>query len=113
MLDPNQRNLYMDEFCPPAGYQTHVVIGTTFSLDLTSLLLAPVNMMKWAYEDQEQLLKDPVVVLEALKNTANKLTLFCQQGRILVPKVDSRLYSYLESSVIEVQPPFRQRSISP
>ncbi|MCK9313981.1 MAG: phospholipase D family protein [Methanocorpusculum sp.] len=104
MLEPNQRNLYMDEFCPPAGYQTDMAIGTTFSLDLLSLLMAPVNMMKMAYAGQEQLLKDPIVVLEALKNTANKLAVFCQQGRIAVPGVDSRLYSYLESSVVEVQP---------
>jgi hypothetical protein len=104
MLNPNQRNLYMDEFCPPAGYQTDLAIGTTFSLDLLSMLMAPVNMMKMAYAGQEQLIKDPIAVLEALKNTTNRLTVFCQQGRIAVPRVESRLYSYLESSVVEVQP---------
>ncbi len=55
--------------------------------------------------NQEDVLNDPIAVLEALRMTAGRVTVFCQQGRIAVPKKDTRLYSYLEQAVVEVQPP--------
>ena len=46
---------------------------------------------------------DPVVLLEALRRHAEKITLFCQVGAIAVPRPEQQLLAYLEGSVIEVQ----------
>lgn len=109
MLDPNTRYLYLEEFRPPAGYTADLAIGTTFSLDLVSLLMVPVTMTKIECQGQKEITEDPVLLLESLRKTAGRITVFCQQGRIVVPKADSRLYSYLEEAVVEVQPPYASR----
>ncbi len=105
MLDPRAREIYLDHLRPPRGYRLDGAVATTFSLDLMSLLMAPVAM---ALQDQRiggQAAPDPVVVLEAIQQSADRFTVFCQQGRIAVPRHDTLLYGYLEPSVVEVQPP--------
>lgn len=105
MLNPNTRHLYLESLQPPAGYVLDRAIATTFSLDLLSLLMAPLSMSLFECQDRSDVLKDPIAVLEALKRTTNNLTVFCQQGRIAIPKGDTLLYRHLEPVVIEVQPP--------
>jgi hypothetical protein len=104
MLDPHARLLYLEELRPPDGYVLDRAIATTFSLGLLSLLIAPLSMVLIEYRTKDDLLKDPVAVLEALRRTTHRLAIFCQQGQISVPRVDSLLFSYLEPVVIEVQP---------
>ena len=58
------------------------------------------------YESQERDL-DPtrrIEFVEALQRVAGRLVIFCQKGRISVPKTDTLLYSYLEPVVVEAQP---------
>jgi len=38
MLPPNQRELYLSALRPPLGFQLDRAIGTTYSLDLVTLL---------------------------------------------------------------------------
>ncbi|MGE5550804.1 MAG: hypothetical protein ACM3ZC_09775 [Bacteroidota bacterium] len=104
MLDPNIRRLYLDELKPPAPYVLDRAVGTTFSLDLLSLLVVPLSLA-FSEAGGEEALRDQIAVLEALQRTADRLGIFCQQGRIAVPRADSLLYSYLEPAVIEVRPP--------
>ena len=42
MLAPDQRELFLDALRPPEGYQFDRGIGTTFSLNLLTLLVVPV-----------------------------------------------------------------------
>ena len=105
MLNPSDRLIYLNELCPPEGYHLDRSLATTFSMDLMSLLMAPLSMALSDVRDREETLHDPIAVLEALDRTADRFTVFCQSGRISVPKVDTRLYTYLEKVVIEVQPP--------
>lgn len=105
MLDPQARHLYLSELRPPDGYTLDRAIATTFTLDLMSLLMAPLSMILAEEGDHDTLLTDPIAVLEALRRTTGRLAIFCQAGRISVPTIDSRLYSYLEPVVIGVQPP--------
>jgi hypothetical protein len=104
MLDPETRYIYLDQLKPPAGYVLDRAVGTTFSLDLLTLLIAPLAMV--FYESQERDL-DPtrrIEFVEALQRVAGRLVIFCQKGRISVPKTDTLLYSYLEPVVVEAQP---------
>lgn len=105
MLSLNDRSLYLDELRPPDGYVLDKALATTFTLDLLSLLMAPVSMVFFEAESSSVTLKDPTAVLEALRRIAGRVVVFSQQGRIPVPGTSSLLFSYLESAVVEVRPP--------
>jgi len=104
MLNPGDRLIYLNELRPPEGYRLDRAIATTFSMDLMSLLMAPLSMALNDVRGREETLHDPIAVLEALDKTAERFAVFCQSGRITVPRVDTRLYTYLEKVVMEVQP---------
>ncbi|MCL5289448.1 MAG: phospholipase D family protein [Firmicutes bacterium] len=105
MLNPHDRQLYLEALRPPAGYCFDRGVATTFSLDLTTLLIAPLSLAMFECESEKDFLADPIKVMEALRRSAEKLTVFCQLGRISIPTVDSLLYGYLEKMVTEVRPP--------
>ncbi len=113
MLEPNQRQLYLEVLRPPQGYTLDRGTASTFSLDLLTLLIAPLSMVMFEAQSDEELLKDPVQILEALRRTADKISIFCQRGRIMIPKVKNLLYSYLEQTVIEVESPNPNGSFHP
>ena len=48
---------------------------------------------------------DPLVLLESLRASAERITLFCDAGRIYVPPADRPLLAHLEGSVIECVAP--------
>ncbi len=105
MLNPENRIIYLEEIRPPLGYKLDKAVATTYSLDLLSLLMAPLSLALFDADNREEILKDPIAVLEAIRRTADKLAIFCQQGRIKVPGSDTKLFSYLEKIVCDVQPP--------
>ena len=104
MLEPSARLLYLEELRPPECYRLDYALATTYTLDLLSLLMAPLSMVLFDCQSREEFLKTPFAALEALKRTANRLAVFCQKGRIAVPSKQHLLYSNLETSVVEVHP---------
>lgn len=104
MLDTRARSVYLDEFKPPEGYVLDRAVGTTFTLDLITLLMAPLSIAFFDAENREDAFKDPVLLLEALRETSGKIAVFCHDGYISVPAHSFLLYSYLESAVIPVLP---------
>lgn len=113
MLDLNDRRLYLDELRPPAGYTFDRAVCTTYSLDLLSLLAIPLSLAFSEAIGREDVLRDPIIIVEALQRTAKRIAIFCQQGRIAVPQSDSPLYSYLEKSVVEVRAPTKHGVFHP
>ena len=103
MLAPEQRELFLDALHPPEGYQFDRGIGTTFTLDLLTLLIAPLSLALLEVSDSAVALRDPVLLLEGLRRYADRLTIFCQAGRIAIPPPDNYLYSFLEKSIVEVR----------
>ena len=103
MLSPDDRQLLVDALRPPSGYRLDRAIGTTYSLDLLTLLAIPLNftLLDWRSENDGRL-PNPLAILEALRRFASKMVIFCQAGQIYVPKQHQLLYSSLEQSVIEV-----------
>lgn len=84
----------------------HSAIGTTYSLDLTALLSVPLALTYYDWEDERgRPSADPVALLEALRQHAGEVTVFCQAGQIHVPRRNKLLYGYVEESVVEVTPP--------
>lgn len=104
MLNPDNRQLYMEVLRPPAGFTFDRGVATTFSLDLTTLLMVPLSLAMFECRDEKEILSNPIKVLEALRRSAQRLTVFCQRGRISIPPVGSLLYGLLENMVIEVAP---------
>jgi hypothetical protein len=104
MLDPQDRFLLYDSLRPPAGYSLDFALATTFSLDLLSLLAAPIALARFDWENtdgREQ--PDPLMVLESLRRCAGRLAVFCEGGRIAIPAGQQLLFASLEAAVHEVR----------
>ena len=106
MLRPENRNLLLESMRPPPGYTFDRAVGTTFTLDLLSLLITPLAFTFFDWEDRDgRLTEEPLALLEALRRHASHIHLFCQAGMINVPPADKQLLPYIESSVFEVHAP--------
>ncbi len=106
MLDPDHRALYTDALRPPPGFQFEEAVATTYSLDLQTLLTVPLQLALFsAAGSQEELLEDGVALLEALRQTTGRMTVYTQTSRILAPPQPQVLFSLLEPTVVEVAAP--------
>jgi hypothetical protein len=105
MLEPNTRFLLTHAFRAPAGYQFDCGIATTYSLDLMTLLGATLHLSLFGDEGAAEELKNGVALLEALRRTSTRLGVFCQTGRIAVPRMAHVLYGLLEPMVVPVTAP--------
>jgi hypothetical protein len=105
MLELDQRRLFLEAIRPPTGYSFDQGIGTSFSLDLTALLITPLSLALLDHSDNPEEQTDPLLLLESLRKFSSRLTVFCQAGRISIPKKYNHLYHYLENRVVEVQAP--------
>lgn len=105
MLAPDQRALYLEALQPPEGYQFDRGVGTTFTLDLLTLLIAPMSLALHEVSRAHEGLQDPILLLDSMQRFADRLTLFTQAGYIAIPDHNQYLYSYLENMVVEVQAP--------
>lgn len=105
MLNPNSRNLYTSALTPPSGMIFDEAIATTFSMDPTLLLEAPVFLALMAADSQTDI--DPLSVLEAIRRYSKRITVYVQRGRIQVPKIakPNPLFGFLEKMVVEVTAP--------
>lgn len=104
MLEPGKRTLYIDALRPPSNYQLSWGIGTTYSLELETLLSVPLAFSLYECKNQKEILNNSIFALDAIRRNANKLVIFCQHGQIKVSSTDSLLYSYLEDMIVEVNP---------
>ena len=104
MLEPGKRTLYIDALKPPLDYQLSWGIGTTYSLELETLLSVPLSFSLYECKNQKEILNNSIFALDAIRSNADKLVIFCQHGEIKVSSIDSLLYSYLEDMIVEVNP---------
>ncbi len=105
MLELETRELLMDVLRPPDGMRMDIAVGTTYTLDLDALLLAPLSfaMFDWASGDDSP--AGTQATLESLRRHAANTTLFCQDGMIGVPKQYQALMLHLEDVVVPVSTP--------
>lgn len=108
MLEAHDRRLLLDALRPPGGYSLDEGIGTTFSLDLLALLTAPLGFTMLELRDSQGGdigEADALLLLKTIRQYADRLTVFCQAGRIAAPRGQARLLANLEQSVVEVTAP--------
>jgi len=104
MLNPNVRSIYTSALTPPPGMLFGEAIATTFSMDPSLLLQAPVHLALMA-GDGKTAHKDALCALEAIRRHSGKITAYVQRGRIAVPSHATTLFSLLESMTVEVTSP--------
>ena len=105
MLSPNNRSIYTEALTPPTGFALDIAVATTFSMDLTTLLSVPLQLVLQSTEDRDELMKDPIALYEALQRATQRVHVFAQQGRIQAPRQHHLLYSLLEPMITEVAAP--------
>ncbi|EKM5065993.1 phospholipase D family protein [Cronobacter turicensis] len=105
MLSPDARSLYTAALTSPPGMVFDEALATTFSLDPTSLLEAPVHLAMMAAEHQAA--QDALAILESLRRYSGRITVYVQRGRIQLPAIarPTPLFSLLEPMVVEVSAP--------
>lgn len=113
MLDPYDRLQLVNELRPPDGFEFDCGIGTTFSLDLESLMTVPLSLALCEFESRDDALSNPEAVLEGLRRIAGKLHVFCHRGRIKRPREGMLLFSFLEEMVVEALPKSRVGAFHP
>ncbi|MEE4382723.1 MAG: phospholipase D family protein [Pseudomonadales bacterium] len=102
MLRTDQRALLLDLLSPPAdGYVLEHAVGTTFTLQLDALLRAPLAVAGAELRDG----LDPLGVMQAVRHSADRITVFCQAGMIAAPPAPNRLLAFLEPVVHAVRRP--------
>lgn len=89
---------------PDVGYRLDFAVGMTYSLDLEALLGVPISLGLLEEGDEEQM-RSPLYVLEAIRESAGKIALFCNAGSIQLPERVQSVYSLLEESVFQVKRP--------
>lgn len=106
MLEPHSRKLLLESLQPPMDHQIDWAIGTTYSLDLVALLSAPVAFAFSDWQDREgRPIVEPLALLKAVRQYANRVCLFCQAGKIHVPRAYQPLLTSLEDSIVECNAP--------
>ncbi len=104
MLDFKQNRLtYRELLAPPDGYVLTRAVGTTYSLDLYALLAVPVALF-YQQSLQDSFKPERYEVLEAIRKSRERVTLFCQRGKINLPEGFTSLLSLIEQRIVEVQP---------
>ncbi|WP_250460292.1 phospholipase D family protein [Microbulbifer litoralis] len=105
MLSPDVRTVALDALRPPAGYRLDGVVLTTYSLDLEVLLALPLAVLTHADSAIDQLLDNPLQVLEALRQAGERVQVFVDEAGIDIPRTSRPLYAALESCVHPVKAP--------
>jgi hypothetical protein len=113
MLAPETRLLLTDALRPPEGFRVDVAVGTTYSLDLHAMLLAPLSFALHDVQGAAIDEIDPIRLLESVRRYAACTTVFCQAGAIHVPRSYRRILAFAEDTVREVVAPTDRRIFHP
>lgn len=106
MLNPDTTVLLTEALHPPPGFEVDTAVATTYSLDLTAMLIAPMTFAFSNVDDARHIGSgDPVQMLDAVKRHIGHTTVFCQAAAIHVPPTHSRIHAFLEDSIFQVEPP--------
>ncbi|MCG5534019.1 phospholipase D family protein [Halorhodospira sp. 9621] len=105
MLSPDARQVATEVLRPPAGYTLDRTVLTSYSLDLEVVLALPLAVLAQSDRGVEELLEDPLLLLEALREASGRVQVFVDASGIALPRVQRELYAALEASVHPVRAP--------
>jgi hypothetical protein len=102
MLDPQDRELLLDALRPDPGTVLDRAVGTSFTLDLEAMLLAP---LAFALFDTDGAASDPTALLAAIQQHAAHIALYCDEAHIHAKPSEQKLFVLLEPSLLPVAAP--------
>jgi hypothetical protein len=102
-LNPYDREVVTDGLRPDPGYVLDRAVGTTFSVDLEAMMMAPLAFAMFDTEDTGN--PDPVVMLAAIRSYSEKIALYCDLVGIRASRTEPRLFALLEDSLLPVHAP--------
>lgn len=104
MTDTLWNDIVYTEVMQSDGFVVDYAICTTYSLDMPTLLSVPF-MLGTMVDLTEDTMRSPHFILETINRSVDKFAVFCNAGCIAVPPANSKLYSLLERSVVQVTLP--------
>ena len=114
MLDVKKNRLdYGEQLIPPDGsYDLDYAVGTTYSLDLEAIMVLPVALFYSRLLDcsPDDLHFD---VLDAITRATDKIRVYCQKGKIKVPKKYNHLMAYWEKGISQIRMDYHAASFHP
>lgn len=115
MLDPKKDFLiYSDYLKPPNGFEFSKAISSTYSLDLKAILFLPVALyFSQDIETKEKNNQGVIAVLDALTRISKQVSIYCQEGKILVPEKYDKLVCYWEDNIHQIRMPSATSSFHP
>ena len=116
MLAPDDRSTLVDCLRPPPGFALDLAVGTTYTLNLTTLLVVPTAYAMFPTGDvtgeetdsggEPDARLTPVGLLDALRRVSGRLTIFCDAAQIAPPVRTRRvLLGLVEETVVPVVAP--------
>ncbi len=103
LLNPQSDRLdYTKLLTPPLGFETEFAVGTTYSLDLNSLIGVTMALGVSDTLDEDSL-KNPIRMLNALTLSNKRIAVFCQAGQIFIPQNIIPVHGLLDSMVFEIK----------
>ncbi len=113
-LGPQDRTLLLESLRPLEDYSLDIAIGTTYTLDLIAMMVAPVGFTFFEVDPNDPgFLQDPLEILEAIRRHSSQMVLFHEAGRIAKPSRYRPLLTYLEDRIVAVTAPTPRRAFHP
>ncbi|WP_027964547.1 phospholipase D family protein [Halalkalibacillus halophilus] len=104
---------YSELLHPPEGYRVEFAVANTYSLDLETLIGFPIALNMSA-EMNKTVLNDPLSIIEGIRQSSERLAVFCQGGQMLNSGRENRsIFGLLEDNVFEVNLEDQQKSFHP
>ena len=101
MADALWNDIVYTDVLQSDGFVIDYAVCTTYSLDMPSLLSVPF-MLGTMTDLTETAMRSPHLILETINQSAGKFAVFCNAGCMAVPQANSKVYSLLEQSVVQV-----------
>ena len=105
ILPPQVRAVAVDLLRPPENYQLDMAVLTTYTLDLETLLALPLAVLSYSDDGVNDLLVDPLRLVQGLREAADRIHVFVDESGIAIPNEGRDLFALLESSVHPVRVP--------
>ena len=114
MLKPKIDRLnYSEILKPPEGCRLWAAVGTTYSLDLETLVAASLPLAI-AENPERTILENPICVMHAIRKISDRVVLFCEDGQTTLPHSPSKLLSFIERMIVRVDlPKYKNEKLYP
>nr|BFD64528.1 phospholipase D family protein [Bdellovibrio sp. HM001] len=104
-LNNRDRSSYLDVLKPDLGYSVEYILGTTYSLELDTILMSSLSLCLSHSEDISLQIADPIALLEGCRRLSEKSIILFESGQIHQPKKYNQLYYFIEQSLYSAKTP--------